>query len=161
MSSNRSIVVLLAAALSLCGCGTRRVSKEPISYRQRALSSSRANTAKVDVPGGKSVVYRREGAKPQPKPLRPQPKPSNPKATARRQPSATGIAQTAPKSGLERKSPVPNAPAAVPNAPSSRPKDGRAAPKAGDPASDDAKLKALYDSGFLSREEYLRARKGN
>ena len=174
MSSNSSIALSCVFALVLCGCEAQRVSKAPISYRQRPDSRQRAmpgklNATPVDSPrqspvrlassrptadlGGsvrsdlprpavaQSVVYRREDAKPKPS------------VAPRRPTTDVGLGQLV----AERESEHSSSLAAMPPTDT---QGGRPPVHGKDPGADKAKLKALYDSGFLTREEYLRAQNG-
>lgn len=140
MCSNHSRALLLVSALVLCGCAAPREPKAPISYRQRTNPPSRPADAQ-------SVVYHREVPRPQAK------------ATPREQPSGVILGRLADEGKDLRREPVPAVPSVTPQ--SVRPEPNRQSPpvepKRNDLSPDDAKLKALYDSGFLTREEFLRA----
>jgi len=175
MYNSSSITFTLVFALVLCGCEAHRVSKTPISYRQRPnpppktmparldaspISSSRqaparhgasrhaadrGETARFEPARpvvAQSVVYRRADAKPKLS------------ATSHHQTMDVGLGQLA----AERKEEQRHSPSAI--MPPANAQVDRQLPQGKNAGADKAKLKALYDSGFLTREEYLRAQKG-
>lgn len=186
MCSSHSIALLLVSALVLCGCEVQRTppaTTVPISYRQRTDPPPRAVVVEGGLSpdakpqpkpvrpvtsrpagarreaarsgaampaGAQSVVYRREDARPQEK------------VAPREQPSGVGHGKPADEGKRQRQEPAPVASSGNPQGVRSEPsrKAAPAEPKRKDPTSDDAKLKALYDSGFLTREELIRAGNG-
>lgn len=118
--------------------------QEPARLALSRSTASHGESVRPDPPrpaAAQSVVYRREDAKP---------KPSVP---PRSPTEDVGLGQLV----AERKNESRPSSATMPPA---NAQGGRPSSRGKDASADKAKLKALYDSGFLTREEYLRAQNG-
>ena len=117
--------------------------QSPVRLASSRPTADLGGSVRSDLPRpavAQSVVYRREDAKPKPSvaPHRPTTDVSLGRLVAERESEHSSSLAAMP----------PDA------------QGGRPPAHGKDPGADKAKLKALYDSGFLTREEYLRAQNG-
>lgn len=152
MFSNLSIVLLLVLMLVSCGCETHRESRSPVSYRPRTSPAPNVapsnpaparravvNAAPESRAGGsRSVVYRSERAR------------NQSVAVTQQQSPTVSLSQIAAEGEGRPHAPAQGGAAAASARPANRGRE--------DVGADAAKLKALYDAGFMTREEYLNAK---